>query len=241
MLRKTPFENNETYHVYNRGAHKQPIFLDAPDYRRFQLLLLIANSITPVHLSNTQYHYQGPSLIKIYDEVVIQKKLVNIIGYVLMPNHFHIVLKQEMENGITTFMKKLCTAYSMYFNIKHEHSGTVFQGRFKSKHINSAAYLRWLMAYIHLNPVGLKQKNWEQGVRADVETKKFLSNYSFSSLPDFNNSTRPERAILADRASLPFESGEIKEFADFHALIKIVNDQHPDKIINTQLSIKDRP
>ena len=226
MLRQTLFENDEIYHLYNRGAHKQAIFLNTKDYQRFQLLMFIANSITPIHLSSLTYHFQGPSLKKIYDEIKIQERLVDIIGYALMPNHFHIIVRQKQKNGVSVFMKKLCTAYSMYFNIKHEHSGTVFQGRFKSKHVSDAAYLRWLMAYVHLNPIGLKQKNWEQDIHADAETKKFLSNYSFSSLPDFtNNNIRSERAILTGRETLPFEEREIEEFANLSTLVKIIKDR----------------
>src|SRR3990167_7803221 len=140
MLRDKPFVNGETYHLFNRGAHKQAIFKSEKDYRRFLVLLYFSNTMERVQLGNLLQN-QGRSLIDLLEEYVDQS-LVDIFAYTLMPNHFHLVLRQKADNGISTFMKKLATAYSMYFNIKYKHSVVLFQGRFKSRHVGDEAYFR---------------------------------------------------------------------------------------------------
>ena len=102
MLRKQALASGETYHIYNRGAHKQRIFTNASDYSRFLFLLHLANSKTAVHLTKTLKEYQGRSSAEIFENEKIDDgdRLVEILGYSLMPNHFHLVLRQKDENGI---------------------------------------------------------------------------------------------------------------------------------------------
>ncbi|HEX9664551.1 MAG TPA: transposase, partial [Patescibacteria group bacterium] len=78
--------------------------------------------------------------------------LVNIITYCLNPSHYHLLLEQIVDGGITLFMRKLGTGYTNYFNLKHERSGHLFQGAFKAKHVTSNDYFLWLSAYINGNP-----------------------------------------------------------------------------------------
>jgi len=198
MLRKQPLVAGETYHIYNRGAHKQRIFTNDSDYSRFSLLLHLANSKTPVHLSNLLKEYQGRSFIEIFENEKCDNRLVDVLSYSLMPNHFHFILRQREDNGIATFVKKLATAYAMYFNTKYEHSGTLFQGRFKSSHIDSEEYFRYIFAYVHLNPLDLFQPDWKvSGIKNKREARSFLSTYSYSSFIDYPKSNRPEGAILS--------------------------------------------
>ena len=89
-------------------------------------------------------------------EISIEKdeaKLVSIISYCLLPNHFHLVLKQESENGISKFMQKLGTSYTVYFNNKHKRSGSLFQGKFKANMIDGEFGLPVLSVYVNLNHV----------------------------------------------------------------------------------------
>lgn len=79
------------------------------------------------------------------------KRLVNIVAYCLNPNHYHFILEQVAENGISQFMKRLGGGYSWYFNNRYHRSGALFQGAFKAKHINSNEYLLYLSVYINLN------------------------------------------------------------------------------------------
>ena len=200
MLRKEVLIEGETYHIYNRGAHKQLIFNNESDYARFSLLLHLANSHTPIHLANLLKQYQGRSFIEIFENEKADKQLVDILAYSLMPNHFHLIVRQREEDGITTFMKKLATGYSMYFNTKYEHSGTLFQGRFKSRHIDSEEYFRYIFAYVHLNPLDIFQASWKvQGIKDKKEARKFLTQYSYSSFSDYLKSNRPESHILSTK------------------------------------------
>ena len=143
------FALGEYYHIYNRGTEKRKIFLSNHDRNRFLSLLYLCNCITPIHRSNLT----RDSLHELLN-ILRQDTLVDIGAYCLMPNHFHLLLKERTENGISTFMQKLSTAYTMYFNRLHERNGALFQGRFKAKHLDTDNYLKYIFAYIHLNLEG---------------------------------------------------------------------------------------
>ena len=115
------------YHVYNRGHNKQTIFYDAKDYRRY---------------------------LKRLGEY-LKKHEVTLLAYCLMPNHLHLLLRQDGDELIDRFIHRLHTAYTMYFNKKYEKVGAVFQGRFKAKLINTDEYLLHVSRYIHSNPMEL--------------------------------------------------------------------------------------
>lgn len=205
MERRIPLSIDEAYHVFNRGAHKQSIFLDEADYRRFQILLFLANHSSPVDVGNILSKYQGPSLVKLFEQEQPDKNLVDILAYSLMPNHFHLVLKQKSVDGISVFMRKIGTAYSMYFNLKHDHAGTLFQGRFKSSHIATDPYFLWIFAYVHLNPIALCEPEWEERKINNLKSaKNFLNAYHYSSYQDFYVAERPERNVLAHAEALHF-------------------------------------
>ncbi|MDO8517772.1 MAG: transposase [bacterium] len=198
MIRSAPLTTAETYHVYNRGAHKQSIFINDFDRDRFLLLLYIANYSERLHLGNLLQKYKGRSSMDVLTEEVVDKSLVDVFAYSLMPNHFHLILRQKADGGITTFMKKVGTAYSMYFNAKYDHSGVLFQGRFKSKHVDTDDYFRYLFAYIHLNPVELVEPGWkEHGPKNKEEIRNFMASYRYSSHYDYALGDRVERAILS--------------------------------------------
>ncbi len=188
--------NGEIYHVYNRGAGKQCIFEDDADYERFMLLLYLMNSDQSIVLKNLMKKYQGRSL-DIFQGEESNHALVDVMAYALMPNHVHLVLRQKKDNGITTFMKKAGTGFSMYFNTKHERSGVLFQGRFKSKHVDTDAYLKWILLYVHLNPLSLINTDWENGSVAHDVARAYLARYRFSSYMDYYGAIRPERRVLS--------------------------------------------
>ncbi len=99
-IRKIDFSINEYYHLYNRGNSKQKIFLDAEDYNHFIKLLYLCNSVRGItfrDVSQNSYEFDR------------EETLVNIGAYCLMPNHFHLLVKEKVENGISKFMQKLLT------------------------------------------------------------------------------------------------------------------------------------
>ncbi len=224
MLRAHPLVGGEVYHIYNRGAHKERIFIDEKDYRRFLLLLYIANNTESVHLGNLLQKNKGRPWRDLFDEVDSDKALVDIFAYSLIPNHFHLVIRQKSDAGITSFMKKVATAYSMYFNTKYNHSGVVFQGRFKSKNINNEPYFRYIFAYTHLNPVELVVPNWKESVSEKdlLKIKKYMAEYQYSSHYDYCVGIRPERKILSYDEAPPF----LKVSNDVEVLLESLKSQH---------------
>lgn len=185
MERKTQFERGEFYHIYNRGVEKRIIFQNVFDYKRFMALLYLANSDQTIQFRNS---FSRISL----DEVFQQnrgKQLVAIGAYCLMPNHFHLLITPLIDGGVSKFMLKLQTGYSMYFNIKNDRAGSLFQGIFKSQHVDDDIYLRYLYAYIHLNPAKIKDSNWKIRPKIFLEQiKKFITEYPYSSLKEYFSS-----------------------------------------------------
>jgi putative transposase len=128
---------------------------------------------------------------------------VDIGCYCLMPNHEHLLLYEREENGISTFIAKLFTAYVKYFNHRHQRSGALFDGRFRARHANTDAYLHYLYAYIHLNPIKLIQSDWKKkGIRNLEKAEQFLRHYHASSFLDYTGHTRSENNIL-DASNFP--------------------------------------
>lgn len=138
----------ETYHVYNRGVDKRVVFESVHDYQRFLLLLLLANDNKTVDIHQSIRNYSIPQLI-----VLERNPIVAIGAFSLLPNHYHMIISPLVDDGITAFMRKVATGYSMYFNAKNERTGTLFQGRYKAKHIDTDVYLQYMYEYVHLNPV----------------------------------------------------------------------------------------
>jgi len=212
MERKFPFIVGNYYHLYNRGTDKRTIFLDKNDYNRFIMLLYLCNSTRPVDIS--QHFDEGGSFAELL-EIGRGDQLVDIGVYCLMPNHFHLFVHERIDEGISTFMKKLATGYSMYFNGKYERTGALFEGRFKAQLVKNDAYFYYLFAYIHLNPIKLLESNWKKGGIHDLEkAREYLSKYRYSSYLDYIGRKRPEKIIL-NRGAFPDGFEDQKEFSDF--------------------------
>ncbi len=208
MERKSPFCSGEIYHLYNRGVNKSPIFLDDHDRWRFIILLYLCNGSLDVRLCDLK----GMPLSD-YFKLNRGQPLVEIFSYCLMPNHFHLLLKGLTDKGLSKFMQKISTGYGMYFNIKHQRTGPIFEGRFKSKHVDNDAYLEYLLAYIHLNPVKIKDEDSWSGktIKNKKEASKIIKSYRFSSYQYFLGQKRPED-ILLDTDLLPIDSKYLKDF-----------------------------
>jgi len=175
-LRRTPLVTGEYYHIYNRGVEKIQIFLDKEDYFHFLKLLYICNSKKSITLREIGKSFER------------EETIVDICAYCLMPNHFHLLCHEKTEKGISIFMKKLLTAYAMYFNKKYERSGVFFQGRFKSEHASTDKYLKYLFAYIHLNPAKLKEPKWRESKNYNSkELLNYIKEYPYSSLYEYLN------------------------------------------------------
>lgn len=192
MSRKTQFEVGEYYHIYNRGIEKRDIFLIQGDYDRFLALLYLCNSTESIRMPR-DFVYNPKQVFS----TKRKNTLVEICTYTLMPNHFHLLLREKEEGGLSTFMHKLTTAYTMYFNTHNDRSGALFQGTFKAKHSDTDEYLKYLIAYVHLNPVKLVEPKWkEEGIVNKKKVQDFLGTYKYSSFMDFNGIQRPENSVI---------------------------------------------
>ncbi len=180
-MREVDFANNEYYHIYNRGVDKRKVFLNKNDYIRFLHDLYEFNDKNPApEFSRVK------NVGSLASHIESRKKLVNVICFCLMPNHFHLIIEQLIDDGISRFMHKLGTGYTNGFNLKYKRSGSLFQGTFKAVYIKNETYLTHLSRYIHLNPVELKEKNWkESGIKDWEKANELLENYRYSSYLDY--------------------------------------------------------
>jgi|SRR3989339_277613 len=189
------FNNIYFYHIYNRGVDKREVFLDKWDYVRF--------------LESLRYFNQSQNIGSLYNfKKSADKKesdsfrgvgLLNLIAYCLNPNHFHLLVKQNTDNGISRFMQKLSTGYTNYFNEKYHRSGSLFQGKYKAKEVRSTYDLIKVSIYVNCNAEIhsiAKAQNWPwsgyldyNGIRRGTLCKQELI---------FNEISRPEYFKLSE-------------------------------------------
>lgn len=183
-MRKTVLAIDCFYHIYNRGVEKRNIFLDEGYYSRFISVL--------DHCLQYNYPYsllhqrlgQAESL-SARQEILRQLErhrvdpLVKILSFCLMPNHYHLTLRQLVRDGITKFMHRVGTAYAMYFNTRQDRSGRLFESSFKAVLVEFEEQLIHLSRYQHLNPQAL-----------GLDTRQKLIKYPWSSLPVYLGGTK---------------------------------------------------
>jgi putative transposase len=200
-IRTVPLVDNEYYHIYSRGNSKQEIFLDKKDYEHFIKCLFVFNTHKNFKFRNNVSRLQLDPFDFERGEL-----LVSIGSWVLMPNHFHIYIRtnphksdlcKEDKNRISEFMRKVLTSYAKYFNLKYKRTGGLFEGKFKSVHINNDNQAKYLFSYIHLNPIKLIQKDWKElGLKDTEKALEFLRSYKWSSYLDHKDYKRKENSIL---------------------------------------------
>lgn len=157
---------NEHYHIYNRGTNKQDIFLDTRDWVRFLFLIIYFQSSS--HIYNIGFYVSNfikNSVFNISErklKEITEKRAVKLINFCLMPNHFHLTVRETQKGGIPKYMEKVQKAYTKYFNAKYKRSGHLFQGPYKIVYEGTEEQMLYLSAYIHRNPRELKEwKNKE--------------------------------------------------------------------------------
>jgi putative transposase len=189
--RKIPLVTGEYYHVFNRGVNKFSIFESTSCYKRcIDQINYYRHQKTPIKYS---------ALIKLnYDirqsiwDLVLKsnEKQVEIVAFCLMPNHFHFLLKQTIDQGISKFMSKFQNSYTRFYNTKNSRTGPLLTGKFQAVLIESDEQLLHVSRYIHLNPL----------VGGVVKGFKQLLSYKWSSLPDYYN--KPGKSICGSEIVL---------------------------------------
>jgi putative transposase len=169
-------ENVELYHVCNRGVEKRTVFLDDSDRLRFIHDLFAFNDID----SAANYLQPGRHTEHSRDF------LVHLHAYVLMTNHYHLLVSEAVESGISLFIKKLNGGYAKYFNERYRRSGSLWQGKYRRIHVNRDAHFLYIPHYIHLNPLDLTHPEWRSGKVKNVSGAiSALQKYRWSSHLDY--------------------------------------------------------
>jgi putative transposase len=166
------------YHIYNRGVEKRIIFEDDQDYKVFLKYLKEALSAPPESkVVKKSISLQGASFKGVPRQPKNFQNQIDLLAFCLMPNHFHLLLKQSSKDSMESFMRSVITRYSMYFNKRYSRVGKLFQGHYKACLIKNDNYLLHLSRYIHTNPlenysdltkayssysqyIGLTKSNW---------------------------------------------------------------------------------
>ena len=172
----------ELYHLLNRGVDKRPIFMNDDDHVRFVHDMYEFNDKTPAN--NTLRILQMNDFVS----RSLREPIVEIHGWCLMGNHYHLLLSEIVEGGITLFIRKLNIGYAKFFNEKYKRSGALFQGRTKKIHIASDAHFLHILHYIHLNPLDFLKgsEDWRDlEIRDAHEAMKYLDEYRWSSYLDY--------------------------------------------------------
>ncbi|MCX6745362.1 MAG: transposase [Candidatus Parcubacteria bacterium] len=218
-MRKEKFITGEYYHIYNRGVDRRDIFLDEGDYGRFLKSMLEFNSCkvdggmyrkflrerSGIALRGSTSNLEVEPLrhpLSSADKSLENSKvtpsdpLVAFIAYCLNPNHFHLVLRQEGDDGIVKFMQRLGTAYTMYFNKRNERSGALFQSRFKAVQIDSEEHLFWVSAYVNGNAQ-------IHGVIPDA------AEYKWCSYPEYLGLTN---SVICNKKIIPSHYKDLEKF-----------------------------
>jgi len=174
------------YHLLNRGVDSRVVFQSKRDYERFLLTILECNSSDVVAGNRCRRNLFS---ISDSEDKKDQKgyPLVEILAFCLMPNHFHLVVKQLVDGGISKFMQRLGNSYTKYFNIKNERKGSLFMSRYKSVYVDSDSQFQHLITYVHANPLDLVMPEWRRGELKNFnKAKHFLESYKWSSYSYFS-------------------------------------------------------
>ncbi|MBP9669778.1 transposase [Candidatus Woesebacteria bacterium] len=173
-LRKVPLVTGSYYHLFNRGINRQPTFLIKSDYERFiQTTSFYRPTESPIKYSQflKNPHDVRADLLSKIDNSPHQ---ITIVAYCLMPNHFHLLLRQNEDGGISKFLGDVQNSYVKYFNVKHKRTGSLFDRQFKAVLVETENQLLHLTRYIHLNPYS-----------SHMVDSDHITTYPYSSLPEY--------------------------------------------------------
>lgn len=194
-MRNIKIAPGEYYHIFNRGVSKQLIFHDVMDYTRFLFLILYFQS--PVVLQNIGRPVKSfvkHRVFNIDEHKIIKNRFVELTSFCLMPNHFHLTIKEVRENGISRYMQRVLNSYTKYYNTRYNKSGHLFQGPYKAVHVENNNQLLYLSSYIHRNPRELK------------EWSKKENSYPWSSYQDFIDKNRFRELLVFNIISEQFRN-----------------------------------
>ena len=165
---------SEFYHSYNRGVEKRKIFLDGTDYARGVHDLYEFNDSNIVTNLKQRFNGSPTPIISVVLEKP-RKRLVDLIIWCLMPNHYHLFSEPVVENGLSKFHQKFGGGFTNFFNVKNERSGVLFQGKYKKIQVTNDTQALQLICYIHSNPLDLWKPNWKEKGLTNSEIPQALN------------------------------------------------------------------
>ena len=215
MSRNLEFQIDEWYHCYTRGVEKRETFKSASDYERFLSLIYLANNDEKITLFNQERHGLSDAL-----KIERKSSIITVGAYCLMSNHYHLILREDTKGGISKFMHKVGTGYTMYFNAKNKRVGNLFVKPFRAKHLADDNYFQRVIHYVHLNPSELFEPGWKEGkIQNFVSLEKHLRSYPYSSLNNYLDKFCPTRKIIDEevfdiytQVNLPEILSEAREY-----------------------------
>jgi putative transposase len=203
-------------HVLNRGVKKMPIYRQKSDLWRLLFNLFYLNSQNVPANWNRVLDKENQLGSFIWPkEWGKREPIVSLLAYVIMPNHFHLILKERQNGGVSKFMHKITMSYSKYVNAKYKESGTLFQGRFKSLSVDEDNYMRYLAVYIMVkNPFELfPQGGLEGAIKNFDKAWDWAIDYPFCSLADYVG--KRERSVILDKDILGEVFDDPESFKSF--------------------------
>src|SRR3989338_10864136 len=163
-MRRIPFAINSYYHICNRSNDEKAIFLEEKDYARFLFLILFYQAPlsffnigrqTPYFVRHRRHRmFNIPAQVL---EKIVATRRVGLSAFAIMPNHFHLLVQEKEEGGISRYLQRIQNGYAKYFNAKHRKRGHLFQGSFRAIPVETDEQLLYLSAYIHRNPRSIKE------------------------------------------------------------------------------------
>jgi len=215
MKRKIPLVNGEVYHILSKSIAGYEIFNTQSDYLRMQQLFRYYQKETQIRFSDFLLLKGNRTGFNTYLAEYIYRgnDLVQIVAYCLMPTHFHLILKQLENNGISKFIGNILNSYTRYFNIKHKRKGPLWEAKFKNVLIESDEQLLHLTRYIHSNPTTAllvkKPEEWlYSSYKEYLGTSEELALCDYGELIDINS--KSYRKFVNNRISYQRELAKIK-------------------------------
>ena len=198
--------NQDYYHAFNIGVNAALLFHDKEDYVRFLTLLYVAN--------NTEHFiFRHIKPEETFTFVRLQA-LVDVFAYCLLPDRFHIIMREKKPKGVQYFIHKVSTSYCMYYNKKYGHKGAVLDKTYRSRRVTDNNRLRQIISRVHLYPFSAERESRDSDIKligSSFSTKSEIrsriksdmekaldvaSSYEYSSMRDYLGENRPQKAIL---------------------------------------------
>lgn len=196
--RLTPLITGQYYHIFNRTIENKKLFIDSGISSLFLQLLSYYRS-EKIYCSYS-YFRKMPVDAQLQIRMMLQQKKYHkliILSYCLMPNHFHLLIRQKSDNAVSKFMSDVLNSFTRYFNCMNKRKGPLFLPRFQAKHITSREQLIHVSRYIHLNPYV-----------SNIVRIKALSDFTFSSFGEYLNM---KKSNLSDTSIILSEFGNDPE------------------------------